>query len=127
MRVTRIHSDGDGVSHFEDLDVELQAVQYAPPAPAIDISAPFAAARAVLSSFPAGWFGDWHPSPARQFYFSLSGRLEVEVSDGETRHFETGDVVLVEDLTGVGHTTRVIGDEASTGVFVQLRDGESVA
>ena len=74
----------------------------------------------MLFEFPAGWFGDWHPSPRRQLYFNLGGRLEVEVGDGETRRVGPGAIVLLEDLTGTGHVTRVVGDERSTGVFVQL-------
>ena len=120
MKVTRIWADEAGTSHFEDIDVELASIDFAPPAPPLDVSAPFPAERALLFEFPAGWFGDWHPSPRRQLYFNLGGRLEVEVGDGETRRVGPGAIVLLEDLTGTGHVTRVVGDERSTGVFVQL-------
>ena len=120
MKFTRIWSDEAGTSHFEDGDIELRSVDYAPPAPPLDLSAPLAAARALLFEFPSGWFGDWHRAPHRQLYFNLGGHLEVEVADGEVRHLGPGDIVLLEDLTGTGHVTRVIGDAPSTGVFVQL-------
>ena len=122
MKVTRIWADEAGTSHFEDIDVELASIDFAPPAPPLDVSAPFPAERALLFEFPAGWFGDWHPSPRRQLYFNLGGRLEVEVGDGETRRVGPGAIVLLEDLTGTGHVTRVVGDERSTGVFVQLSE-----
>ena len=122
MKVTRIWADEAGTSHFEDIDVELTSIDFAPPAPPLDVSAPFPAERALLFEFPAGWFGDWHPSPRRQLYFNLGGRLEVEVGDGETRRVGPGAIVLLEDLTGTGHVTRVVGDERSTGVFVQLSE-----
>jgi quercetin dioxygenase-like cupin family protein len=121
VRIIRIRADGAGASHFDDLDVTLETVDFAPPAPPFDVSAPLPAERAVLFEFPAGWFGDWHPSPHRQLYFNLGGRLEVEVADGESRHLGPGDIVLLEDLGGTGHKTRVIGDAPSTGVFIQLR------
>ena len=124
LRIVRIHSDSEGHSHFEDIDVGLQSVAYAPPAPAVDVSQPLDASRTVLCRVPAGWYGDWHPTPRRQLYFHLSGRLEVHVADGETRHFEAGDIVLVEDVAGSGHTTRVIGDGPATGAFVHLADEE---
>ena len=63
MRITRIWSDAEGTSHFDDAEVELESVDYAPPAPPLDISAPLPAERAILFEFPAGWFGDWHPRP----------------------------------------------------------------
>ena len=120
MRITRIWTDGDGTSHFEDIEIELESTDYAPPAPPLDVSAPIPAERTLLFEFPPGWFGDWHPSPRRQLYFNLGGRLEVEVGDGEIRYFGPGDIALLEDLAGTGHVTRVIGDERATGVFIQL-------
>jgi hypothetical protein len=51
-----------------------------------------------------------------------TGELEVQVSDGEIRRFRPGDVVLVEDLRGQGHTARVVSDDAVCGVYVQLPD-----
>ena len=120
MRVTRIYSDADGISHVDDLEVALAPTQYAPPADPIDVSEPFAASRAVLFSIPAGYVGDWHPTPRRQLYFALSGRLEVEVSDGQRRTFGPGDIALVEDEIEPGHVTRALGDEPATGAFVHL-------
>lgn len=125
MKVTRIWTDDAGTSHFEDFDIELRSTDFAPPAPPFDLSEPIVAERAMLFEFPAGWFGDWHPSPRRQLYFNLGGRLEVEVGDGEVRHMAPGDVVLLEDLTGAGHVTRVVGDEPSRGAFVQLATEQS--
>ncbi len=123
VRIIRIWADDDGTSHFEEADIELEATAYAPPAPRLDVSAPIPAERALLCSFPTGWFGDWHPSPRRQLYLSLGGWLEVEVGDGEVRSVGPGQVVLLEDLKGAGHTTRVTGAEPSTGAFVHLADG----
>jgi quercetin dioxygenase-like cupin family protein len=120
MKAIRIWADADGASHFEDIAFEMETLDYAPPTPPLDLSHPLDADRVVLFSMPVGWFGDWHPSPHRQLYFNLSGRLAVEVADGEVRELEPGAIVLVEDVSGTGHTTRVLGDEPSTGVFVHL-------
>ncbi|NOR14063.1 MAG: cupin domain-containing protein, partial [Candidatus Aminicenantes bacterium] len=72
-------------------------------------------------SSPPGWFGDWHPAPRRQFIFMLIGELEVEVSDGEVRKFVPGDVMLVEDTTGQGHISHVIGNERAYLAVVPLK------
>ncbi len=122
MRYVRIYCDADGASHLEELDLELRPVEYAPPAPALDLSEALPAERALLFSMPVGWFGDWHPSPRRQLYCNLGGHLEVAVSDGESCVLGPGDIVLVEDVTGIGHTTRVLGDEPSSGVFIHLAE-----
>jgi len=127
MRYARIYCDAEGTSHFEDLDIEVLPTDYAPPAPPLDASEPIPVSNAVLASFRAGWFGAWHPTPRRQLYFNLSGRLEVGVSDGEVRILEPGDIVLVEDVMAPGHTTRAVGEGASTGVFVHLAEEADVA
>jgi quercetin dioxygenase-like cupin family protein len=125
MRVTRIYADAAGASHFADVEVDLETVVYAPPAPPLDVSAPLPAERVLLFEFPAGWHGDWHPTPLRQLYANLGGQLEVEVSDGEVRRLGPGDIVLVEDLAGRGHVTRVLGDGPSRGLFIHLGTGDT--
>jgi hypothetical protein len=67
-----------------------------------------------------GWFGDWHPAPKRQFMIFIRGEIDVETSDGEVRRFGPGSVTLVEDTTGKGHRSRVIGDEEAILAVVQL-------
>jgi hypothetical protein len=41
--------------------------------------------------------------------FILAGQMEIGIDDGTTRRFGPGDVVLADDLTGQGHTTRSLG------------------
>jgi hypothetical protein len=40
----------------------------------------------------------------------MTGRCEFEAGDGERRRAQAGDVVLLDDTTGRGHRTRVLGD-----------------
>jgi hypothetical protein len=120
MNYTRIYCDAGGESHFEDVSVNVAPVDFAPPAPPLNMAAPLEAERTILCAVPAGWVGDWHPAPRRQFYFQMSGELEVEVSDGEIRRFSAGSLVLLEDTTGKGHLTRVVGSTGVDAVFVQL-------
>ena len=120
MKYTRIYCDVDGESHFEDVYVEVAPVDFAPPASPLNLAAPLEAERAVLCEFPAEWFDDWHPAPRRQFIFQMSGELEVQVSDGEIRRFSAGSLGLLEDTSGKGHLTRVVGNSGVDAVFVQL-------
>ena len=120
MRCTRIASDDGGPSRFEDVEIDLADAGYAPPAPPFALSAPVPCSRLLLASLPAGYRSDWHPSPARQMFLQLSGELEVEAGDGEVRRLGPGSAVLVEDVTGPGHRTRVVGDAPVLGAFVHL-------
>jgi len=122
MKYTRVYADSNGMSHFEDREVEFAEVDFAPPAPFLFLSAFHKASRYAFFRAPAGWFGDWHPTPHKQVFFFLSGEIEVEVSDGEVRLFRPGSVVQVEDTGVKGHITRVIGDEDVLAAVVQLQE-----
>jgi quercetin dioxygenase-like cupin family protein len=73
-----------------------------------------------FSRAPAGHFLDWHPAPRRQYVISLSGQVEIGMGDGTVRRFGPGDVFLAEDLTGRGHTFRVVGDQPYLFVTIPL-------
>jgi hypothetical protein len=122
MQYTRIYADSAGESHFEVVEVALTLVNFAPPAPPIYLS-PFSPARQFgFLSTPPAWYGDWHPTPHRQFFFSLIGEIELEVSDGEVRRFGPGSVFLLEDTTGKGHRTQALGTQETLFAIVQLPD-----
>ncbi len=123
MHCLRIYADDDGESHFDEVEVPLEEANFAPPAPPFLVSEPLNAKNLIFMSFSSGWFGDWHPSPAHQYFFLLSGRLEAEVSDGEIRQIEPGAAVLLEDTVGKGHVTRVLGEDEVQAIFVQMPPG----
>ncbi|MBT8488633.1 MAG: cupin domain-containing protein [Gemmatimonadetes bacterium] len=119
FEIVRLFADADGESHFTTTTVELASIDFAPPAPPLEVSEMVDARHGFLRA-PPGWFGDWHPTPARQFMCLLRGVLEVAVSDGEVRRMTPGMVVLLEDLEGRGHSTRVVSDEPALLVFAQI-------
>ncbi len=122
MKYARIYADEAGESHFEDVEVELAPIDYAPPAPPLNLSAPQPAETCVFMSVPPGWDGDWHPTPRRQIVFYLAGEVEVEASDGEARRFGPCGVTFGEDTTGKGHRSRVVGQGDALLAVVQLAD-----
>jgi hypothetical protein len=122
IEYTRLYADSSGESHFEDLEAELSAVDFAPPAPPLNLSAFRPASQAAFFGAPAGWRGDWHTSPARNLFVILSGEWEVEASDGTVRRLGPNSVLLVEDTTGKGHTSRVVSATQSLAVVVQLKE-----
>ena len=72
--------------------------------------------------FPAGWDGDWHPTPRRQIFFFLAGEIDGETSDGDHRRCGPGSAALLEDTTGKGHRSRVVSDVDVLAAVVQLPD-----
>jgi quercetin dioxygenase-like cupin family protein len=116
----RIHTDEEGETHFSEVPIELKATDYAPPAPPLEVSAAHEATRFVFVGGPPGWVGDWPPSPIRQFVFILAGAFTLTVSQGDTRTFSVGDVVLLEDTTGKGHHTAVTSAEPALAAMCHL-------
>jgi hypothetical protein len=123
VNCVRVYTDPSGETHFEDLgDVPFTLASYAPPAPPFDVS-PFAPSASYgFLRLPPGWCGDWHPVPFRQAQIWVRGEIEAQVSDGEVRRFGPGAVVLVEDTTGKGHVSRVVGEKEVLIAVVRLPD-----
>ena len=51
-----------------------------------------------------------HPASESQWVVMLRGVIEVRVSDGTSRRFGPGDLVLATDTSGRGHITLTVGD-----------------
>ena len=115
-----LYAGSDGESHFEDLSTELSLTDFAASAPPLYLSPLTPASKFSFFGAPAGWQSDWHPSSDRNLFVVVSGEWEVTASDGETRRFACGSVLLVEDTSGKGHTSRVVGTEDSLALLMQL-------
>ncbi len=110
MGTFRLYTGPDGQSRIESIDL-AKRTDWLAGVPATQIS---------FRVWPVGERLDWHPAPRRQFVIILSGRLEIGLGDGSTRAFGAGDARLVEDTTGRGHTTRVLGSEPCVTAIVPL-------
>jgi len=106
----RLYTGSDGQSHVEPIDIEKKA----------DWLKGLQTTQISFSVWPKDRFLDWHPAPRRQFVIILSGQLEIGCGDGSKQVFGPGDARLVEDTTGKGHTTRVLGSEPCLTATVPL-------
>jgi hypothetical protein len=124
-KYVRLYTDGNGESHFEDLELALAPVDFAPPAAPLNIAQFHPTAESTWVGAPPGWAGDKaHPSPRRQVFCTVQGEYEVTASDGAVRRFPAGNVLLLEDTWGKGHSTRIIGKEALLIFGVALAEPE---
>ena len=122
-RYIRIYNDEFGESHFDDLVVGLPPVDFAPPAPPLNFARLFPAKDWGFLGVPADWAGDVpHSSPRRQVFCFLAGEFEVTASDGSRRSFQPGNVLLLEDTSGKGHSTRILGPQQGLIVTISLQD-----
>jgi hypothetical protein len=117
---TRLYSDRSGESHFDDVEVNFASVDYTGAAPPLNLSDITNASSVRFMEAPAGWTSDWHTSNARVLFIVLSGEWEVTVSDGESRRFAIGSAILVENTSGIGHSSRITSVDGSLAAMVEL-------
>lgn len=117
-------SDEQGESHFDEVEIEFASTDYVEGAAPLELSQSQAAMDYRFMNAPAGWTSEWHPSSARNLFVVITGEWEVTASDGEVQRFKTGDVLLVEDTTGKGHTSRVVSEEDSVALMIEVSTEE---
>jgi hypothetical protein len=78
--------------------------------------------RAELHNSRPGEVIDWHPAPRRQYVITLRGHSEIEVADGKKFQVGPGSIDFVEDLTGKGHITRIVGDEDRLAIWLPIAE-----
>jgi len=108
----------DGLSHFERINVKFTPVAGEPNT--VEQSDPLITGKSYLVRCKPGFFSDWHNADVRRYVITISGRAEIEVAGGKKFVVEPGEVVLAEDLTGKGHTFRVLGDSEWVAMFVDI-------
>ncbi len=120
MRITRFVTTHDQGSRFEDLELAWPDSRADAFGHVLALSRSFAA-DCLLASLPADLDQDWHNAPDRQLVAVLSGRLEVETTDGACRQWGPGGLFFADDTTGRGHRTRVLEGPARL-LFVRLAE-----
>lgn len=113
--VTRVYSESNGDSHFEDMPIELKdAGSFG------RLSDVLPAKGVVFREVEPSYDYDFHTAPQKQYIVLLDGEIEIETSLGDKRTFKVGEVLLVEDLTGKGHRTRNLQPMKRKSIFITL-------
>ena len=97
MGIYRMYSGADGETHIDEMDLESHP----------DLMTLQKVAGLRLQRAEAR-FIDFHPAPERRWLILLSGQVETGLGDGSHHRFRPGDIRLIEDVTGHGHTTRYL-------------------
>jgi len=117
MTITRVYASTDGESHFEEIEIPLRDAGEIGM-----LSEPIPVDHVIFRENAPDYDYDWHQAPRRQYVILLDGHIEIEVSDGNKRRFQGGDVLLVEDTEGKGHRTSTIDGKRRRSIFVTLKD-----
>ena len=113
--VTRVYSDADGESHFEDMFIPLTD---AGEIGSLSVESPVKGIifREVVPSYDY----NFHNAPQRQYIVLLDGGLQIETSLGKIRIFKPGEILLVEDTTGKGHRAKNTELKTRKSLFVTI-------
>lgn len=115
MNITRIFSDEKGETHFENLEIPL-----------IDqgnigfLSETLDVKKLQFRKVSAAYDYDFHCALQKQYIVLLDGEVEIETSLGEKRKFQTGEILLVEDITGKGYKTKNLEFQERTSLFIYV-------
>jgi hypothetical protein len=113
MGIYRVFAGSDGESHIEELRLEEH--------PALGALTNIHEVRG--QQFDGTRQRDFHPLPARRLIIHLSGEVEMGTSDGSTQVFRAGDIRLMEDVTGRGHTHVDRSPSAAVSILLKDEDG----
>src|SRR3984893_14246355 len=114
--MTRLYTGPDNQTHAEEVEMKFTAGSPG------EVSKMMQVTGAELHRGAAGRVSDWHRGPRRQYVITLSGRGELEVAGGKKISVEPGHIELIEDTTGKGHITRVMGSEDRVTLHLLIAD-----
>jgi quercetin dioxygenase-like cupin family protein len=73
----------------------------------------------IAETEPGGTY-DWHPAPRKQYVITLTGTVEFTFGHGDILVVNPGDIFLANDLEGVGHKWRILGNDPWRRLYVHL-------
>lgn len=123
FRKVVLYTGDDGRARFREETVVLDQGT-----PQARLSSLFASGGYQLRESPVGFRSSFHCTPAPQWVFILSGRMEIGLQDGSSRvfgpgqHFHSADTLpagAVFDDKLHGHWSRQVGDAPLVTLFVR--------
>ncbi len=118
-KFVHVYTGPDGTSVIEEREFEM--TEFQDTEGAHGLASPIEQTSGVsFRQYEPGYFLDFHTAPRRQYSISLTGSIELGTPDGTLKQYGPGTVLLAEDMTGTGHSTRVIGNEPRFTLIIPL-------
>jgi quercetin dioxygenase-like cupin family protein len=117
LMATRLYTGADGQSHIDQVPI---AVRDSSGVPAREDSDSRKMSEAYLVRCAPGMFENWHNADQKRYIVVLGGEAEVTTTGGEKASIVPGHLYIAEDLTGKGHTFRVVGHQDWVALFANF-------
>src|SRR6478672_7988973 len=113
--ITRVYSDSNGDTRFEDITIPLKdAGEIGRLSEGLPVKS------IIFREVEASYNYNFHNAPQKQYLILIDGGVEIETTLGEKRQFQTGEVLLLEDIEGKGHRTRNLESRKRKSVFITV-------
>ena len=115
FQITRLYSDSNGDTRFEDITIPLND------AGAIGkLSEGIPVTTIIFREVEASYDYDFHNAPQKQYLVLIDGGVEIETTLGEKRQFQAGEILLLENTEGKGHRTRNLEPKMRKSIFITV-------
>jgi hypothetical protein len=118
VTMTRLYTGADNQTHVEDVNVKFPPVVGKPET--AGQSEMVQTAGSYVVRLAPGFTEGWHSADKRRYVIPIGGRAELEIAGGQKIFVEPGKIYLAEDLTGKGHTFRVVSKDDWVAFFVDI-------
>ncbi len=115
----------DGETHFRTITVDYKRFKYADNIPPVwaALNGKWKAEYVSLAGNSPGWDArPLHPGNHRQVFIVLTGVTAFVASDGETREYGPGEMILMEDANSKGHGSFVPSKSNSMVAIIPLAE-----
>ena len=119
LMIKRVYTGADGRSTMDE--VELPRVSGGD---GRSVSTRLYATDVEMGISSPGTFIDWHGVTTPRLLMVVAGEIEIGLGDGTKQTLKPGNIVLVMDMTGRGHTSRMIGTVPVQAVTLRLPQDE---
>ena len=116
FKITRVYSDKNGESRFEDIFYPVHDNGL------LGVISDKITVKDVIFRKVTPTYDSFHNTSQRQFVILLDGSVEIETSLNEKRIFNSGEVLLMEDISGKGHRSRNVISEVRHSLFITFHD-----
>jgi len=115
FQITRVYSDSNGDSHFEDIEIPLKE------AGSIGrLSNVIPAKGIIFREVDPSYDWNFLTAPQKQYIVLLDAKIEIKTSLGVKKTFKAGEALLVEDMARKGHRTKNLPSIKRKSIFITL-------